>query len=407
MFFAVERGILNYMNNIIEKKTYQLIVGILFILSVLFAVIIFNLLGIQNANNKTYVGTIAISNYEPNQYANIISSNVADWKDESDFYVSYQNYSLKLSLDYFDLDITKTIDMIQENQINSLYFNLTDTNKNLLKADLETYFSSSIIAYLNLDDFTDDLMNDVEEMNVLKYYNLRDYFADDSNNTTLSTFTMDNITPSDVDAINNTVSTLIIDAESRFSILDSLSAFTLTNTQLSIIASGIQKITSNTNLFGFVFEQNNEIPAWSTTGSNVRILIANDYDFSFYNDFEYSMTIEFTKTTDNSITFTLKGYPFMCTYNTISLEDQIVPFSTIYVDNETILSTTPGVITIETDEDYVYQLLTQSGVNGRIVSFYRTTTYPDLTTSTERIYREQYLPTAEIYQENTVPKGSE
>jgi len=407
MFFTIERGIWNYMNNIIEKKTYQLIVGILFVLSILFAIITFSLLGLQKENNKTYIGTIAISNYEPNQYTSIISNNVRDWKVESEFYISYQNYTVQLDLSYFDLDVTKTIDMIQENQENQLYFNLSESNKDDLKDDLELYFSPEIIAYLNMDDFTADLLDDAEEMNILKYYDLRDYFIANSENVILSTFTIDNINPVDVDAISSAINSIDIDAKSRFSILDNFSDSVLGNTQLSVIASGIQKITSNTNFFGFVFEQYNNIPAWSSPGSNVRVLKANYYDFSFYNDFEYSMLIEVTKTTDSSLTFVLKGYPFMNTYSTSTIEEQVVPFVTVYVDNIDIISTTPGVITTETDEDYTYQLLTQSGINGRIVSFYKTITYPDLTVSTERVYRETYLPVTEIYQENIVLKGSE
>ena len=407
MFFAIERGICNYMNNIIEKKTYQFIVGILFVLSILFAIIIFSLLGIQKDNNKTYIGTIAISNYQPNQYSSIISNNVIDWKTESEFYISYQNNTVQLDLSYFDLDVTQTIDMIQENQQNQLYFTISESNQDSLIADLELYFSPEIIAYLNMDDFVDDLLADAEEMNILKYYNIRDYFIADSENVVLSTFTINNISPVDATAISNAINSIDIEAKSRFSILDNFSDSTLNNTQLSIVASGIQKITSNTNFFGFVFEQYNNLPTWSSSGSNVRILKANYYDFSFYNDFEYPMLIEITNTTDSSITFALKGYPFMNTYSTSAIEEQVVPFTTVYVDNEDITSTTPGVITTETDEDYTYQLLTQSGVDGRIVSFYKTITHPNSTTSTERVYREQYLPITEIYQENIVLKGSE
>ena len=183
MFFVKEGGIFNYMNNIIEKKTYQLIVGILFVLSLAFAAIIFSLLGIQRDNNKTYVGTIAISNYEPTQYANIISSSVTEWKEDSEFYISYQNYTMQLELDYFHLDVTKTISMIQENQINLLYFNITDTDKTNLKDDLEAFFSPAIIDCMNIDDFVDALSDAVQEMNILKYYTLRDYFVEDTENT--------------------------------------------------------------------------------------------------------------------------------------------------------------------------------------------------------------------------------
>ncbi len=140
---------------------------------------------------------------------------------------------------------------------------------------------------------------------------------------------------------------------------------------------------------------------------NVRILQTNNYDFSFYNDFSYSMSVSITKNDNTSITLELIGYPYVCDYSTSNIEVTQVDYQTLYEANETIDETTIGVITIDEDEDFVYQLLSQTGINGKIVKFERTTTFPDASIQKVILYYELYEPTDEVYQENIIPKDGE
>lgn len=391
----------------IRKNIYSIIVIFLFILSIGFAFATFHLIGVLNQPNQTYVGTIAISNYEENQYSSIIASNLNDWKDDSNYTISYQNFKVDINFDYFEADIDLTINQLEENEINSLVYSITDANKNLFEQNLSTNFTTDIITLIDLDSLLEDIFADIEIMSVLNNYDLINYFDDGVENTILSSSTMINLDNNDVTNITSKIVSLGIKKESRFYLLEEINGITLTNNQLSIIASGIQAVTMNSNLNAFIFEQNNILPSWGQEGMNVRILQTNTYDFSFYNDFDYSMSINITKNDDNSITFELIGYPFVCSYATINSEVTEVDFGTIYENNDTIDETTLGVITIETDDEYTYQLLSQVGVNGKIIKFEKTITYPDASTQTIILYYEEYEATAEIYQENVISKDGE
>ncbi|MBI9008399.1 MAG: hypothetical protein JEZ05_00065 [Tenericutes bacterium] len=391
----------------IRKNVYTLIVIILFILSIGFATATFHLLGVLEKNNETYVGTIAVSNYEENQYANIISSALLDWEENANYQISYQNIDLSISLDYFEVDINSTVAQIQEDKINNVLFNTSDANKILFTDALSDKYSTNIINQIDMDALLDDIISNLETMSVLNIYYLEDYFNEGAENTVLSSFTLTNLSSVDVDAITDNITSFEIEELSRFDLLEQTTDFILTNNQLSILASGIQLVSKDSNLNAFIFEQNAELPSWGLEGGNVRILQTNHYNFSLFNTFNYSMTLTLSKNDANSITFELIGYPFACDYATAKVTVTDVDFNTTYIENDTLNAATPGIIATENDEDYIYQLLIQAGVNGRILKFERTTTYPDGTTEKIVLYYEEYHATSEIYQENIIAKDGD
>lgn len=391
----------------IRKNVYTVIVIILFILSIGFATATFHLLGVLEKSSETYVGTIAVSNYEENQYANIISGALLDWEENADYQISYQNIDLNVSLDYFEVDINSTVAQIQEDKINKVVFIISDANKTLFTEALSTKYSSNIINQIDVDALLDDIISNLETMSVLNNYYLEDYFNEGAENTVLSSYILINLDAGDVDAITNNITTFEIDKLSRFDLLDQTTDFTLTNNQLSILASGIQLVSMDSNLNAFIFEQNIELPSWGLEGGNVRILQTNHYNFSLFNNFNYSMTLTISKNDANSITFELIGYPFSCDYSTANINVTDIDFNTTFIANDTLDAATPGIIATENDEDYIYQLLIQAGVNGKILKFERTITYPDGTTDQIILYYEEYQAIPEIYQENIIAKDGE
>lgn len=391
----------------IRRNTYSLVVIILFILSIGFAFATFYYIGVLSSPSQTYIGTIAISNYEENQYSGIIASDLLNWKEDSEYVISYQNFDMDINFDYFDADISATINQLSENEVNSIIYTVSDANKTLFTQELSNNFTSDIIDLIDVDSLIDDIFYNIGVMSILSEYNLIDYFGDGVENTILNTLTINNLELDDVNNITNNITQLEIQAESRFYLLDSVEFSALTNNQLSILASGIQKVTSSSNLSSYIFEQNNESPSWALEGMNVRILQANGYDFSFYNDYAYSMSLEINKNDDSSITISLIGYPFVCDYITTNTQATDVSYGTLYQANELIDENTPNVIVVDSDEDFIYRLLTQIGINGRILRFEKTVTNPDGTTEIITIYYEEYEPITEIYQENIISKDGE
>ncbi len=391
----------------IKKGTYFIFVSVLFVISIGFALTSVLLAGNIRRTHQTFVGTIPISNYDESQYSTVIANELNEWKDDSEYTISYQNLTLVVDLEYFESDVNETIDQLVEDQVNTVVYDISDTDLNSLYEDLETCFTSDIIALIDFDKLVDDIISDMELMSSLNDYELFEYFESDTINTILTTITVTGLDNDDVDEITENISSMSIEAMSRFSLLDKTYGLALTNNQLSIIASAIQSLTMDTNLIGFVFAQNSEIPSWGAEGMNVRILKLNNYDFSFFNDFNYAMEIEILKTDGNSLTFNLKGYPYSRTYSSEKTKILDVEYSTRYVFDEAIIDTTPGVVITETDDEFIYQLLSQIGIDGKINKFVRTVTNPDSTVETITLYYEEYQPTEEIYLENYVSKDGE
>ena len=391
----------------IRKRIYLISAIIILLLSLLFSYLMIQSMNYHSFNTQTLVGSIYLDNIEESQYANHITSEVEDWKNKSTYKIIYQNISLEVNLDYFNLDISQTIDDIRIGENNLLAFEFSNQSEIQLINEMENVFSENIINQMIDQSFFNTLLSDLETMNVLKTYRLEDFLEDDLSSTVIDTITINNINAEDVNHITSIISQISIYEKSRFSILDSLSNEALSNEQLSIIASGIQKVTMLTPFNGYIFNQYKDAPSWSEDGLNVRILKTNQFDFSFYNPLDFNYTIQINKSSDTSISLSLIGYPFINQYTIQSNEEVQLDYQTIYIENTTIDETTENIIIIDDVDEVTYHLLIQSGVNGKILSWERTVIYPDLSESTSIIYREIINPIPEIYQENIVQKEGE
>jgi len=372
-----------------------------------FAYQIFNTLGYFDLNNQTLVGTIYISNYEESQYPSIISSEINNWKDKSTYKIIYQDCELNIDLDYFVIDTNSTISNISEGQNNQVYFTLSDDNRTLFNNDLIETFSNNIFDEVDIELLLSSINAGMENMNILKHYNLEDFFDSDLSSSLLDTIQISNIDSSDVDAITDYISSIDILSNERFSLLDTLNDNDLTNNQLSILASGLIKSTNKTPFSGYIFEQNQILPVWADEGLNVRILKTNNYDLSFYNNSDFDYNIEISEIDSTTLQFSLIGYPFVSSYSVSKIEEIIISHDTLYIDNDLLDETTTNIIIIDTVTETTYRLLTQTGADGKVLSYKRTETLPDLSEVSRVIFREIYYPISEIYEENIVLKVSD
>ncbi len=140
---------------------------------------------------------------------------------------------------------------------------------------------------------------------------------------------------------------------------------------------------------------------------NVRILKVNQFDFSFYNRLIDPYTVEINQVSNDTLSFTLKGYPYMTTYVSSIDESIVIPFSTHYIENLTIDETTPGVIITETDTEFIYEMIITPGQTGKVISYFKTITPLNGSSTTIKIYDEQYVASPEIREQNIVLKDGD
>src|SRR5690606_9428879 len=91
-------------------------------------------------------------------------------------------------------------------------------------------------------------------------------------------------------------------------------------------------------------------------------------------------------------------------YQSSSEVEIIVPYQTVYVTNTSLTDTTPGVVIIETDTEFIYQLEVTPGIDGEVIFYYRTITPLGGTPSTVKLYDESFLPQSRVIEQHIVLK---
>jgi len=377
---------------------------IVLLLSLTFAGLTLAVFSIANTVDQTSVGFIYLGNYEEDQFGSILTREINTWKQNADYRIEYQDYTYVIDLDVLEFDLNQTLTNINRDQDNQAYFVISSTNRLDLQNEIIAHFTSPITSTLDVNTFFEDLLSDFSDLRNRKVYNLVDYLDESVEQTIIYQSEINLLLNADVEKIISEVTNIQISANERFSLLDKIGDLPLTNEQMSIIASGIQSISVNTNFSGFIFEQNYTLPVWAGPGQNVRILKVNQFDFTFFNNFDYDYQIEISKTNDTTLEFSLIGYPLITSYNTVPVFQVEIPFQTIYLDNESIDDLTPGVIVTETDTEYIYQLLIQTGVPGQVDFFIRTETRLGETPVSTKLFDEETLPINAIYYQNIVEK---
>ncbi len=396
---------LNKLKQLFKRNAYFTITLIVLLLSVTFAGVTLAVFSLGNTVDQTSIGFIYLGSYDEDRYESILNREINAWKINAEYKIQYQDYTYLIPLNLINFNYDDTISRLTKNENNLAYFDISTANLLILKDEIEEQFTASIYAQFDFDQFYLDFDQDIQSLKDRKVYELSDYLDSSVESTILAQKNLLNVDAADVDYIIGEVAELTIYANERFSLLTQLGSLDLTNEQLSIIASGIQGVIINTNFNGFIFNQNYTEPIWATSGQNVRVLRVNNFDFTFFNDFDFDYSITISKVNSTTLSFTLTGYPYISDYQTASVFQVSIPFPTIYIDNPDIDDLTPGVIVTETDTEYIYHVLIQSGVDGQVVFFMRTTTRLGESSETSRLFSEQLLPITAIYYENIVEKG--
>ncbi len=389
----------------IKHNIYLAVTAVVFLLSLAFAATTIGVLGLGDGSDETSVGFIYLGNYNQDQYAGVLQDKIGIWKSSAEYVIQFQDYEYEIELSYFSFDSAKTISEITSNEQNTAYFILSESNRQIIIDAMQTTFTKDIADYIDYDAFFLKIHEDLGKLTSFKTYPLCQFLDPVLAENVIDSTQISNINPTDVSTILSQIGTISITGKQRFSLLDALKHTSLSNEQLSIIASGIQKITMNTSLYGFVFQSYQTLPSWAEAGKNVRILKVNQYDFSFYSNLVYPLSIRISGVNTTSLQFELLGYPFITAYSTAAVLQTIVPYDTVYIDDETLDASTPGIIIFEdTDDAITYHLLIKAGVNGSVVSYIRTIVKLGENPMTQRLYNEETIAINAIIHQNTVEK---
>jgi hypothetical protein len=391
-----------------KHNLYFMISLITVSLSVMFAVVMLFVLDLGESVEETSVGFIYLGSYSQEQYAGVLTSKVAQWQETADFELVYHGYEIEIDLSLFNFNVTETVSKIQTNQTNQAFFTISTENRAILMTHFEDNMTPTILSSFDMDSFLEDVLSDMSSLKNRKVYQLKLYLAEGLSQSVIQTITIDQIALADVNQIIEEVESIQILGTSRFSILKTLGTNpNLDNNQLSIIASALQKLTIDTHFEGYVYASYITLPSWAEPGMNVRVLKVNQFDFSFYNRLSDSFTVEIDQISNDSLSFTLKGYPYMTTYVSSIDESIVIPFTTHYIENLTIDETTPGVIVTETDTEFIYEIIITPGQTGKVISYFKTITPLNGTSITVKIYDEQYVASPEIREQNIVLKDGD
>jgi len=357
--------------------------------------------------DQTTVGYVFLGNRLEEEYPDVLSREILIWKNNADYKIVYQEHTLQIDLGLFTFDLQSTINQIERNQQNLAVFSLSQENRMILSDEINGFFTPSELTTAEIDAFIEEISIDLGLLFSRKVYQLEDYLLPIYAQSVLDQATITTINPNDVSSIVSTITSINVPMDARFSLLNTLSQTSLSNEQLSIIASGILGVSGKVNFNGFIFEKNVAMPLWADYGMNVRILRVNQFDLTFYNYAMQNLTIEIEQVDASTLVFKLIGYPQITHYEFEKIEQAIIPFNTLYIADDSINETTENVIIIETDEDFTYRLLQQVGQTGKVVFFNRIIHKSGEAPMTIRIFSEQYLPVNEVFLENVVDKDGE
>ena len=393
----------------IKRNLYLAASILVFALSLAFAASTMGVLGVGNHNEDTSVGYIYLGGLAESDYETVLVQKVSLWQADAKYQIVFQGYTHEINLNLFQFDVSSTLSYLESGEKNQAYFTMNEGNKNLLIDQLETSFSLEIIVGLDIESLITQVMTDIGQLKMFKTYLLSDHLPDMLPTHASNSSLVSNLSIEDINAIiGDDGLELKIQPKSRFSLLSAMDDMNLTNNQLSIIASGLQKLLRDTPMSNFTFEQNYLLPIWAEPGMNVRILQVNQYDFTFYNPLEYEVVIHITSLNNDKLTFKLDNYPFISTFSSNSSVLTLIPYQVIYVEDETVNETTIGVeIWEETTEDITYRVLVTAGVNGSIIQYNRTETLLTGETESIRLYEEETMPVNALYHYYTYLKDGE
>ncbi|MDY0295536.1 MAG: hypothetical protein RBQ71_06990 [Acholeplasmataceae bacterium] len=390
----------------LKRNLYFMISLFTVFLTVVSAIVLLFVFDLGKSVAQTSVGFVYLGSYESSQYEEVLTPRILQWQNTADYALTYQEYEWDIDLSHFVFDGKMTADQVRSDVNNPAFFSLSSEEETALYQELTEDLTVQLVDAFDFDALLTDIAQDMKLLKNRKTYELKNYLDQTVYDVVIDSVTIDNIDQVVVnEMINQLIDPIEIPENKRFYLIDELSSFDLSNEALSIIASALQYVTVKTPVEGYLFESYVDLPLWADDGMNVRILKLNQYDFSFFNPLQQMMTLHVESSLPNTITFTLKGLPFLTTYEREVVVGPTIHYQTTIVTNELLDALTPGVIITDTDTETIYELETLAGTDG-YVTYYNRVVKPLVEDEfTITLYQEQTLPIHRVIEQHIVAKG--
>ena len=374
----------------VQRNLGILVSAFVFLVTILTVSIAISIMGFETSTDNTSVRSIYLGNVEASNRNTVLTSEMNAYLREARLVVVYQGQTFESDLSFLIPDIQATTTGLVQGQNNQAVFMLSETQKAALLNQLEDAFSPQIVAALDQEALTNVILASASNMTRFNYLELRDFMLP-SAFMRLHHIELENVSPINGLNVVSRAPSILIPASSRFSLLDALSELLLENTQLSIIASGMQGVLTLSSVTNFQQTMDDTPPAWVQDGMNVRILQLAGQDFTFINVSDTPYEIRITSRENNTLlTFELWGFPPLHTRQAQTTETlALEPFVNVINDN-TLDENTDQVIITETATEIIYEVVVDAGVPGRVVDVTRTITSPLGDTFTTLLVREIY-----------------
>lgn len=394
----------NFMNYL-KRNLYLILSIVVLTLTATGSIIIISVLDIGKPVAQTSVGFIYLGSVESKDYEGVLTPRITNWQNTSDYALIYQEYEWVIDLRHFTFDVQETIQNIRVNKNNKAFFSLLEANKTLLHDQITTDLNDTLIQAFDYEKLLVDIQSEMSLLKNRKNFYLTDYLDPSMKETLIDHIVITSIPALTVDAIMASTTAITLPGLSRFYIIEALSDANLSNEALSVIASALQYVTFLTPIQGYIFESYFDKPMWADLGVNVRILKMNNYNFSFYNPMREDMILHIERIDFQTLSFTLKGYPYLTRYERVIDTSTTIPFQTMRLLDLSLNDTTIGVTITETDIDITYEVVQTIGVLGYEIRYIRKTTPLHGSSIEQTLYIEQVLPVHQVILENIVSKG--
>lgn len=364
------------MKKFLSKYWYAIVVSVALAVAITLSIVCFVTLGGNTKVDTTSVGYIGFGNRtSETEIKNYLSNRVSSWKKDTNYTIEYQGTTFVIQtrnednpeqydrLSILDFDVDKTYKLAKKNvQGNPAYFNinndaLADMHEEMVRTfgletvngiDMEVLLGRITKAAQTLTRTIEIPLHECLNEAVKKYeYNgwifslmnldKADVLALDGKEIEINPgyFSLLNLASiaHDPDQILDENNQVIGYKQNKYDLS------TLTNRQLSILASGLAKVIQETSFQAITKTQEEGYKVSYATGTIEDILVSiikpnsqtdlNSFDFSFVNPEKYSFTFTISRKADDQLEFKLIGYKYAVDYEIVKSVTELAYKTTI------------------------------------------------------------------------------
>ncbi|QVK20294.1 hypothetical protein KHQ82_08165 [Mycoplasmatota bacterium] len=329
--------------------------------------------------DNTSVGDIYIGGMPKEDTSSFILSKTVSYLDELKVEITYNNNTYPIDIGFIEYNHNQTLLNIVEGSNTELVANFSQAK---LKLELEKVLPLGMTKEVNTEKMLIDIRNSFENMEPILNIYIKDYIEEMENlyvpiNSYIYLTDKNDAVLTDIIDLD-----IVIESNSRFSLLESFQERNVSSEHLNILATGINAITIDTNFISY--EKHNSRIMYLDVDNHIEnyetyVNRSQGRDFSFYNPYDLEYEIE-VKQHSSGLEFVLWGIPFEEVYGHYVFEKEIdfIPLPDGYEPEE--------------GSNHVF------GVTGKQIQVYRYIFNNGVSTYETLIYTNYFSPKNESYE---------